>query len=93
MSASPTGYAYAADRVAEQYGAKANLLKYDHAGRLIPRSPTGTPTTELEGFAWDVQDQLRQVQTAGAVSEVLDYDPTGLPLFRRVGWGTCRRPR
>ena len=27
----------------------------------------------------------RQVRTAGAVSEVIDYDPTGLPLFRRVG--------
>ena len=60
-------------------------LEYDHAGRLISRSPTATPTTELEGYAWDVQDQLRQVRTAGAVSEVLDYDPTGLLLFRRVG--------
>ena len=32
-----------------------------------------------------MEDQLRQVRTAGAVSEVIDYDPTGLPLFRRVG--------
>jgi RHS repeat-associated protein len=82
-----TGYAYAADRVAEQYGGKNFLFKYDHAGRLVSRLPrlNGVTGAETEGFAWDVQDQLRQVRTAGSVSEVIDYDPTGLPLFRRVG--------
>jgi hypothetical protein len=83
-----TGYAYVADRVVQLYGAKNELLQYDHAGRLVSRRPTTTnfsTAAELEGFGWDVQDQLRQVRTAGAVSEVIDYDPTGLPLFRRVG--------
>jgi hypothetical protein len=78
-------YAYVADRVVQLYGARNELLQYDHAGRLVSRRPTATPANETEGFAWDVQDQLRQVRTAGAVSEVIDYDPTGLPLFRRVG--------
>jgi RHS repeat-associated protein len=66
-------------------------LQYDHAGRLISRRPTSTNTStaETEGYAYDVQDQLRAVRARVAgtsqVVEVIDYDPTGLPLFRRVG--------
>lgn len=78
--------AYAADRVAERFGATANIQqRYDHPGPLISRRPTSvppaTPTTELKRFGWEVQDRPRQVQTPGTVTEVFDNHPTGLPLL------------
>jgi len=78
-----TDYAYLADRVAEQKGAKNYLFQYDHAGRLTSRRPTGANTSaaEVEGYGYDVEDRLRMAK-AGTVREYLDYDPTGLPLFR-----------
>jgi hypothetical protein len=53
----------------------------------------GVTVAETEGYAWDVQDQLRQVRTAGSVSEVMDFDPTGLPLYRRAGPAATRSSR
>lgn len=43
------------------------------------------PITETEGLSYDVQDQLRQVRRGGLVTEKLEYDPTGAPLFRMAG--------
>jgi hypothetical protein len=79
-----TGYAYMADRVTQQVGASAFAWQYDGAGRLAMKSPP-TASTELEGYSYDVQDQLTQARVSGGATEYLEYDPSGLPLFRKVG--------
>ena len=60
---------------------------HDHAGRLTSKRTGGAGGYETEGFVYDLQDQLRQVRRGGAVTEKLEYDPTGAPLFRMVGGG------
>jgi RHS repeat-associated protein len=79
-----TGYAYMADRVTQQTGAKAFAWQYDGAGRLAMKSLLNA-TTELEGYSYDVQDQLTQARVSTGATEYLEYDPSGLPLFRKVG--------
>jgi YD repeat-containing protein len=71
-------YDYLADRVVSRTsnpsGPLLEVMVYDHQGRLTSRrDPSGT--TETEGFAYDVEDQLKQVRRSGAVAEVLEYDP------------------
>jgi RHS repeat-associated protein len=40
---------------------------------------------EVEGFVHDVLDRLTQIRRNGALSEILEYAPTGEPLFRKLG--------
>lgn len=40
---------------------------------------------EVEGFVHDALDRLVQIRRNGAVSEILEYAPTGEPVFRRLG--------
>lgn len=61
------------------------MLTYNHQGRLVSRRTPPPTNTETEGFAYDVQDQLKQVRRSGTVAEVLEYDPTGVVMFRKVG--------
>jgi RHS repeat-associated protein len=83
-------YDYLGDRVVatrqgvspSSSGSVLNTFVHDHAGRLYS---IRSGTAEGEGFGYDVEDQLKQVRRAGSVSEVLEYDPTGAPLFRKVG--------
>jgi hypothetical protein len=39
----------------------------------------------MEGYSYDILDQLTQARAAGVDTEYLEYDPSGLPLFRKVG--------
>ena len=54
----------------------------DHAGRLNTKATQAAPTTALEGYAYDVQDQLKQVSGSAATPELIEYDPMGQPLCR-----------
>lgn len=80
-------YDYLADRVVSRSTAPAGplleVMVYDRQGRLTSRrTPAGS---ETEGFAYDVEDQLKQVRRSGAVSEVLECDPLGAVMSAR--WG------
>lgn len=80
-----THYDYLQDRLVSTSNAAGATLTtnlHDHAGRLTSKRTAGV---ETEGFAYDVQDQLRQVRRNGEVTEKLEYDPTGAPLYRMVG--------
>jgi hypothetical protein len=70
--------------VTQQIGARAFAWQYDTAGRLAMKSLQNA-TAELEGYGYDLQDQLRQVRVTGGATEYLEYDPTGQALFRKVG--------
>ncbi len=82
-------YDYLADRVVSRTTAPSGplieVMVYDHQGRLTSRrTPSGS---ETEGFAYDVEDQLKQVRRSGAVAEVLEYDPVGAVTFRKARYG------
>jgi len=82
---SVVNYDYAQDRLvstSNAAGATVTTNLHDHAGRLTSKRTGGV---ETEGFAYDLQDQLRQVRRGGVVTEKLEYDPTGAPLYRMVG--------
>jgi hypothetical protein len=80
-------YGYQGDRVTALTGATAAMMAYDHAGRATSRSAGGP---EVEGFVHDSLDRLTTIRRNGAVSEVLEYAPTGEPVFRKLG---TARPR
>ena len=77
-----TDYAYQGDRVTTLSGALNASISYDHAGRATSRSAGGP---ELEGFVHDSLDRLTTIRRNGAVSEILEYAPTGELLFRKLG--------
>ncbi len=60
-------------------------MVYDHQGRLTSRRTPPPTGTETEGFAYDVEDQLKQVRRSGAVAEVLEYGLLGAVMFLKVG--------
>ncbi len=80
-------YDYLADRVVSRSvapnGPAFEVMVYDHQGRLTSRRPLAG--SETEGFAYDIEDQLKQVRRSGTVAEVLEYDPLGAVMFRKVG--------
>jgi RHS repeat-associated protein len=80
-AAGTTDYAYTSDRATQLTGATAATLGYDQAGRVWSRSNGA----EVEGFVHDSLDRLVQVRRGGALSEILEYAPTGAPLFRKLG--------
>jgi hypothetical protein len=43
-----------------------------------------------EGPSYNTLDQLTQVRVGGTVSEILEYGPTGEPVFGKLG---TTRPR
>ena len=57
---------------------------HDHAGRLTSRRTGLASGPETDGFVYDLQDQLRQIRRGGVLSEQLEYDPTGAPLYRKI---------
>jgi RHS repeat-associated protein len=75
-------YQYAGDRVTALTGATAATMAYDHAGRMTSRVAA---SVEVEGFVHDSLDRLTTIRRNGAVSEVLEYAPTGEPVFRKLG--------
>jgi RHS repeat-associated protein len=77
-----TDYAYQGDRATALTGALSASISYDHAGRATSRSAGGP---EVEGFVHDALDRLTQIRRNGAVSEILEYAPTGEPVFRKLG--------
>jgi hypothetical protein len=60
----------------------ASSITYDHAGRATSRVAA---SLEVEGFVHDSLDRLTQIRRNGAVSEILEYAPTGEPVFRKLG--------
>ena len=56
--------------------------RYDYAGRATSRV---SASLELEGFVHDSLDRLTKVRRNGAVSEMLEYAPTGELAFRKLG--------
>jgi hypothetical protein len=78
-----TDYAYQGDRATTlTTGAVSTALGYDFAGRTWSRTSGGV---EVEGFVHDVLDRLVQVRRGGVLTELLEYSPTGEPLFRKLG--------
>ena len=77
-----TDYAYQGDRATSLTGALSAVISYDYAGRATSRSAGGP---ELEGFVHDSLDRLTTIRRSGAVSEILEYAPTGDLLFRKLG--------
>jgi hypothetical protein len=77
-----TDYAYQGDRATTLTGALTASISYDHAGRATSRTAGGP---EVEGFVHDSLDRLTTIRRNGAVSELLEYGPTGEPVFRKVG--------
>jgi RHS repeat-associated protein len=84
VGANTIDYDYIQDRLTSQSLGSTVLATFlhDHAGRLTSRK---VGATEVEGFAYDVEDHLKQVRRSGAVAEVLEYDPSGALMFRKVG--------
>lgn len=80
-AAGVTDYAYTADRATSLTGATSAALGYDGAGRVWTRTNGG----EVEGFVHDSLDRLTQIRRNGTLSEILEYAPTGEPLFRKLG--------
>jgi len=77
-----TDYAYQGDRATTLSGALGATISYDHAGRATSRVSGGL---EVEGFVHDSLDRLTQIRRNGLVSEILEYAPTGEPVFRKLG--------
>ncbi len=77
-----TDYGYQGDRATTLTGALAASIAYDFAGRATSRVAAGQ---EVEGFVHDTLDRLTQVRRNGALSEILEYAPTGELLFRKLG--------
>ncbi len=78
-----TDYGYQGDRATTLSGALTASIAYDFAGRATSRVAAGL---EVEGFVHDTLDRLTQVRrNNGALSEVLEYAPTGELLFRKLG--------
>ncbi len=77
-----TDYAYQGDRATTLTGALPASISYDHAGRATSRVAAGL---EAEGFVHDTLDRLTQVRRNGVVTEILEYAPTGEPVFRKLG--------
>jgi hypothetical protein len=63
-------------------GALGATISYDHAGRATSRSAGGP---EVEGFVHDSLDRLTQIRRNGVLTEILEYSPTGEPVFRKLG--------
>jgi hypothetical protein len=85
-----TEYGYQGDRATTLSGALAASIAYDFAGRATSRVSAGL---EVEGFVHDMLDRLTQVRRGGALSEILEYAPTGELLFRKLGTQGTTRPR
>ncbi len=77
-----TDYGYQGDRATTLTGALAASIAYDFAGRATSRVAAGQ---EVEGYVHDTLDRLTQVRRNGALSEILEYAPTGELLFRKLG--------
>jgi RHS repeat-associated protein len=77
-----TDYGYQGDRATTLSGALSASIAYDFAGRATSRVAAGL---EVEGFVHDTLDRLTQVRRSGALSEILEYAPTGELLFRKLG--------
>ncbi len=77
-----TDYGYQGDRATTLTGALTASIAYDFAGRAAGRVAAGL---EVEGFVHDTLDRLTQVRRSGALSEILEYAPTGEPVFRKLG--------
>jgi RHS repeat-associated protein len=77
-----TDYAYQGDRATSLSGTTSASLTYDHAGR----AETRTAVTGVEQFTHDALDRLVKVSRGTqATEELLEYGPTGEPVFRKLG--------
>ncbi len=86
-----TDYGYQGDRATTLTGALTASIAYDFAGRATSRVAAGL---EGEGYVHDTLDRLTQVRrNNGALSEVLEYAPTGELLFRKLGAQSTTRLR
>ena len=85
-SGATTDYDYMQDRQVSASSAGTTQVTnlHDHAGRLTSRRTGLSSRPETDGFVYDLQDQLRQIRRGGVLSEQLEYDPTGAPLYRKI---------
>jgi YD repeat-containing protein len=64
------------------YASNPPKYVYDHAGRMTSGL---NGASELEGYAYDVEDHLKAIRSAGVVTQLMEYGPEGELLYRKEG--------